>query len=318
VRLAFFGSAPFATPILERCLAGGQEVCALVTGPDRPQGRGRTIVASPLVDLARAAGARVLQPRRADDAGFLSELAALGPEALLVASFGRILPEQLLALPPRGAYNVHASLLPRHRGASPVQAAIRAGDETTGVCLQRMVLALDEGDVVLARSTPIGAAETAGELLGRLALLGAEVALDALELIEDGRASFTPQDEALATYAPKLAKADGLIDWSLSAVEIDRHVRAVTPWPGARTSLPDGRALGIARARALDEVRLTDPERLACRGSVLRAGESLVVRAGEGALEVSEVTPAGKRTMAAADWLRGARLAGDAALGGAE
>ncbi|MDP6408105.1 MAG: methionyl-tRNA formyltransferase [Planctomycetota bacterium] len=320
MRLAFFGSPPFATPILERCLEGAHEVCGLVTGPDRPRGRGRAVEESPLAALARERGLALLQPQSARDEDFAAALTTLAPEALLVVSYGQILPRTLLALAPLGALNVHASLLPRHRGASPVQAALRAGDEHTGVCVQRMVFALDEGDVVLARSTPIGAEETAGELLTRLSAIGADLAAEALDLIAGGRAVFTPQEEALATYAPKLTKADGVIDWSLAAVELDRHVRSVTPWPGARTRLPDGRPLGLARPRPVTREQLSAAERaLAAEsppGTLLRCTGSLIVHTGEGALEVRELTPAGKRTMPAEAWLRGARLAAGALLGG--
>ena len=241
MRVAFLGSPPFATPVLRKLLDSRHEVVALVTRPDRPGGRGLAVRVSPLVELARERGIRVLQPETTKDPAFVAELRELAPDVLLVASYGEILRRDVLDLAPKGALNVHASLLPRHRGASPIQAAILAGDPETGVSVQRMVLALDEGDVLHEVSTPIGAHENAGELLERLSGLGGEAAVQSLDLLERGRAEFRPQDPARATYARRIKKEEGRIDWSKSAIELDRHVRAMTPWPGARTAGPHGR-----------------------------------------------------------------------------
>jgi methionyl-tRNA formyltransferase len=212
----------------------------------------------------------------------------------------------VLELAPHGALNVHASLLPRHRGASPIQAAILAGDLETGVSIQRMVLALDEGDVLLERSTPIGSDESAGELLVRLAELGGEAACDALDRLAAGRATFTPQDPARATWARKIDKHDGDVDWTRDAASIERHVRAMTPWPGARALLDDGRGgtkdVVLLRVTRADTCSATP-------GAVLEAERRLVVATGDGALEVLELKPAGTPAMDGASFLRGARLA---------
>lgn len=307
MRLVFLGSPPFAVPVLARVLgAGRHEVLALVTRPDKPQGRGRKVEASPLVALARERGIPVLQPATTKDPGFVADLRALAPDVLLVASYGEILRADVLEVARHGALNVHGSLLPRWRGAAPVQAAILAGDAETGVCVQKMVLALDEGDVLeqATRRTAIGPRETAGELFDRLAELGGEAAVAALDALEHGSPRFVAQDARLATYARKIQKEHGWIDWTRDADEVERFVRAMTPWPGARTLLADGRELVVleARAAASGEAPL-EP------GRVLADGDALLVAAGRGWIEVRALKPAGKPAMSAGAWLRGARLA---------
>ena len=230
----------------------------------------------------------------------IGELRRLEPDVLAVASYGVILRPELLELAPHGCLNVHASLLPRHRGASPIQAAILAGDAETGVTIQRIVQELDAGDVLLARRHPIGPKTTAGELLGALAELGGEALVEALDLIEAGRAEPAPQDGAAATFARKLKKRHGRIDWSRPALELERRVRAFSPWPGATFLDAKGRPVTLAVAK-LAEGR-------GAPGTVLAAGERFVVAACEGALELVRVGPAGKREMTGAEYLRGARL----------
>jgi methionyl-tRNA formyltransferase len=314
VRVVFLGSPPFATPILARLLASPRHrVVGLVTKPDKPRGRGMRVEPSPLVALARERGVALLQPERARGDTFLAALRALEPDALLVASYGEILRQDVLDLPPRGCFNVHASLLPRHRGASPIQAALLAGDAETGVCVQRMVLALDEGDVVAEARAPIGPRETAGELLARLSDMGAEVALRALDALEDGTAVRAPQDPARATYARRIRKEDGALDWSRDALALDRHVRAMTPWPGARTTAPDGHELVL-----LDVEPRADVPHSAPPGTLLDARGELLVACGRGALLVRALKPAGKGRMDGAAWLRGARLAPGTRLGSAD
>ncbi len=310
LRVVFLGSPPFATPVFASLVASARHsTVALVTKPDKPRGRGMHVQASPLVELARAHAIPILQPERARGPEFLDALRALAPDVLLVASYGEILRQDVLDVAPRGAFNVHASLLPRHRGASPIQAAILAGDEETGVAVQRMVLALDEGDVVHAERTRIGPHENAGELLLRLADLGALAALRALDAIEDGTARLTPQDPALATYAKRIRKEEGAVDWTLDALAIDRHVRARTPWPGARTSVPGGTELTLIDARPLDREHRELP------GTVLETRGALVVACGRGALEIRALKPAGKGRMEALAWLQGARIEPGARFG---
>jgi methionyl-tRNA formyltransferase len=311
MRVVFLGSPPFALPILERLLASRHALLALVTQPDRPKGRGMKVVASPLCELARARGLKILQPEDTRDPGFASQLRSLKADVLLVASYGEILRQELLSLCPRGALNVHASLLPRHRGASPIQAAILAGDAETGVSVQRMVLRLDAGDVLLEERTPIGPGETAGELSARLAELGAQAALRALDLLESGQARFVPQDESRATQARKIHKQQGRIDWARAAIDVERLVRALNPWPLARASDGRGGEFAVLRARAVEAAGA------AAAGTLLAAGAGVRVACGTGALELLRVKPAGKSEMDAAAWLRGARLEPGALLGGA-
>lgn len=273
-----------------------------MTIPDKPKGRGREVEPSELVSAARAVGVDVLQPASPHDETFLAQLRALEPDILLVASYGVILKPSLLELAPRGALNVHGSLLPRWRGASPIQAALLAGDSNTGVSIQRIVLALDEGDVLLAVERAIGARETSGELFGALAVIGGEALVEALDALDAGTATFTPQDPTRATYARKLKKEHGRIDWLQNAVEIERRVRAMNPWPLARFT--DSKAREISVLEALVVVR----EVGAAPGVVLEAGSRLVVACGRDALELTTVLPAGKRPMSGAEFARGARL----------
>ena len=245
----------------------------------------------------------------------------LEPDLMLVVSYGELLDQAFLDIAP--AYNVHGSLLPRHRGASPVQAAILGGDEETGVSIQRIVLALDAGDVIHEKRTAIGPDETAGELFERLAELGAEAALEALELLEAGGVEHAPQDPELVTHCKKIKKEAGRIDWARPALELLRLVRAMAPWPSGQTSLPEslgGKGLKVHRARACD-VDASGAEG-ARPGTVLEAGPRLVVACGEGAapgaIELVEVQLEGKRAMAAGDLLRGLRLEVGSVLGGAK
>jgi methionyl-tRNA formyltransferase len=327
------GSPPFAVPVLSALFASRHEIAAVATRPDRPRGRGRSVERSPLVELARARDIRVLQPGSARDPAFVTELCALAPDVVLVASYGEILKRDVLELAPHGALNVHASLLPRHRGASPIQAAILSGDTETGVTIQRMVLKLDEGDVLLALSTPIGEHENAGDLLERLAHLGGEAAVRALDAIAAGSARFTPQDPSRATYAKKIEKHDGVVDWTKDAASIVRLVRAMTPWPGAHTQDASGRELVLldVRATSANERAAVSPDRAneasatlaaTANGDAAMSPGTLVVvdgapfvAAGRGLVEIRALKPAGKARIDGAAWLRGARLQAGARLG---
>lgn len=321
VRVVFMGSPPFAVSVLEALLQSPRHtVAAVVTRPDRPRGRGRKVEENELVTLSRARGVPVLQPERARTPEFVAQLRALAPDVAVVASFGEILTQDVLDVPRQGCLNVHASLLPRHRGASPIQAAILAGDRETGVSIQRMVLALDEGDVLVEERTEIGAHETAGELFDRLAVAGGALTVHALDAIESGTVRFTPQDPARATYARKIKKEHGLVDWSRPAEEIDRLVRAFTPWPGARTTAPNGTELTLLDVRPIADgalgVAASDSTR-ATPGTITSVRPRLVVACGTGALDILALKPAGKGRMDARAWLNGAHVDVGAALGGA-
>jgi methionyl-tRNA formyltransferase len=329
VRVAFLGSPPFATPILARLFASAFRPVVVVTQPDRPRGRGRQIEPGAVAALALSERIPLLQPESTRAAEFVAALRGHAPDVLLVAAYGEILREDVLALAPRGPFNVHASLLPRWRGASPIQQAILQGDARTGVTIQRMVRALDAGDIVLQRELEIGTDESAGELAVRLAALGADAAVEALERIESGRATYTPQDPDRISVCRKLDKQAGHVDWTRPATEIARLVRAMHPWPAARTALLAGgnttaantagahaaepEVLSILRARVEHEQASAErpgpePSRPEQPGTILRADTRLCVACGVGTLELLEVQSAGRKPLDAAAWLRGAHL----------
>jgi methionyl-tRNA formyltransferase len=312
VRTVYLASPPFGTPVLARLIERGAAPGLVVTTPDRREGRGRKLAPSPLAELAARERIPVLRAESVREDAARAALAGFAPDVVLVASWGELLRGDFLALPRLAVLNVHPSLLPRHRGATPVQAALSAGDPTTGVSIQRVVLALDAGDVLVQHATPIGPEETAGELTQRLALLGGDAAAEALGLLAAGRAVFRPQDPALVTVCRKLTKESGRIDWTRPADELARLVRAMNPWPGAATALPGGGALRVLRARALAAEPDVPP---GPPGSVREAGKRLRVACGQGELELVELQQAGKRALAAAEFLRGTPLAVGARLG---
>jgi len=308
VRLIFLGSPPFATPVLAALLRSPFRPLAVVTQPARAQGRGKKVAESAVAELARAAGVELLEPETVRDPAVLEKLRALAPDVFLVVSYGEILRAEFLAIPRLVSLNVHPSLLPRHRGATPVPAAILAGDAVTGVAIQKVAKELDAGDLLLVRETPIRDGETSGELLGRLSEWSGELVLEALALVESGEARYTPQEHARATYCKKLTKEHGRLDWTKPAVELERLVRAMNPWPGAATKLPNGTDLFVWRASVADGPA-------AAPGTILEASKRLLVSTGERALELTEVQLPGKRPLPAADFLRGARLEAGATLG---
>ncbi len=253
---------------------------------------------------ADEAGIPVIQPAQPKSDEFTEALRALGADVVVVASYGEILRTPVLELCQHGALNVHGSILPRWRGASPIQRAIAAGDAITGVSIQRMVLALDAGDVILSKEIPIGPDDTAADLFGRLAELGADAIVEALDAIDAGSATYTPQDPELVTLAPKLSKDDGRIDFDLPADVIARHVRAMTTWPGARCTLADGRDLVVLAAAPVEGADAGG----AAPGTRLDLGSQLAFAAGDNTVvEFTRVKPAGKGAMEGSAYLRGLR-----------
>lgn len=306
MRVLFLGSPPFATPILGALIESPWRPVLVVTPQDKPRGRGRRVEPSPVIQLAEAAGIPLLHPHAplgARDAAFKASVRAAEPDVIVVASFGELLDAEFLEI--ALTLNVHGSLLPRHRGASPVQAALLAGDAETGVSIQRVVLALDAGDVLHQRTLPIRVDATAGELFDELSNLGAVTLGEALEKVANATATYTPQDPAQVTHCRKLKKEAGLIDWNAPAPQLERLVRAMHPWPSAQTTLPDGRPLKVHRV-AFAEVALNGRE--VAPGTVLEAGPQLIVATGAGALELQAIQVAGKRAMPAGDFLRGTEL----------
>jgi methionyl-tRNA formyltransferase len=291
-RVVFMGTPTFAVPTLE-ALIDAHQVVGVVTQPDRPAGRGRRMKPSPIKRVALERGLPLFQPCSLRTSEALGRLAAWEPQVIVVAAFGQILRPDVLQLPSNGCLNVHASLLPRWRGAAPVPAAILAGDQVTGVTIMQMDEGLDTGPILSQREEPIRPDDTWGTLEKRLARVGAELLIETLPAYLVGDLESRPQPEEGVTYAPQLCKGDGRLDWSLSAVHVDRQVRAFTPWPGAFT-MWRGRRLKVLQSAPLPDWRGDAPP-----GTViaLADGGGVAVATGEGALCLEEVQLAGKRRM---------------------
>jgi methionyl-tRNA formyltransferase len=299
--IVFFGTPEFAAAHLEGLLAAGLPVETVVTREDKPRGRGRAPAPSAVKALAARRGLEVLAPRRARDTAFVEAMRARRADLFAVVAYGSILPRELLALPRLGSVNLHASILPRWRGAAPVQRAIAAGDAVTGVTTMFMDEGVDTGDIILAEETPIGATENAGELLARLAPMGSDLLVRTVRLVLEGRAPRRPQDGALATLAPPLRKEEGWIAWREPAERIARLVRAVTPWPGARTRFR-GETATLLAATPLPGAG--EPGRVA---AITREG--IAIGTGEGLLRIDTIQMPSRRAVTGAEFARGARLA---------
>lgn len=305
MRLVFAGTPEFAVPTLRALIQGGAEVVAVYTQPDRPAGRGRKLTASPVKETALAHGLPVHQPETLRGPEAAAELRALDPDLMLVVAYGLLLPRAILEAPRRGCINVHASLLPRWRGAAPIQRAILAGDAETGVTIMGMEAGLDTGPMYLTRRIPVDPRETGGTLHDKLAALGAEALMAALPGILDGSLAPAAQDDALATYAKKLSKKEALVDWGRRAVEIDRMIRAFDPWPIAETRL-GGTTLRLWASELPGIPAAAEP------GRVLATGKAGIdVATGDGVLRLTRLQPPGKRPMSAADLLNARRLDGE-------
>jgi len=301
MKLIFMGTPALAVPCLD-VLRDEHEIILAVTQPDKPAGRGHQLMASPVKQRALECGIAVSQPERARNDDFVEELRALAPDAIAVVAYGQILPRAILELAPRGCVNLHFSLLPRWRGAAPVQRAILNGDTTTGVTTQWMAEKLDAGDVISQREVEIAPDETSGELLERLTPIGAAVLRETMQLLDKGEAPRTPQDESGVTIGPTIKKEEGHIDWNDDASSIVNRVRAMNPWPTAWCDFHD-QPLKIWRAMA-EEIRNSGAP-----GKVLAlTSEGISVATGSGAVLMTETQAPGKPRMKAADWARGARL----------
>jgi len=300
VKTAYLGTSDFAATVLRRLAASPHRPGLVVTPPDRRQGRGRKVSPPPTALAARELGLELLQAENVNDEGALARLRAAEPEAVVVCAFGQLIREPLLSEYPM--LNVHPSLLPRWRGAAPIERAIMAGDEATGVCIMRLTAGLDSGPVALVEETPIEPDEDFGALEARLAELGGDLLVRALDLQAEGRLEFTEQDEAGVTYAEKIDSAERQLDPERPAAELAAKVRALTPHVGAFLELPGGDRLGVRRARAV--AGDLDPGRLAESDGALLLGSS------EGALHLEVVQPAGGKPMPADAYLRGHPLPG--------
>lgn len=305
MRTVFFGTPELAVPSLA-AVAERHEVAAVVCQPDRPQGRGRKLVAPPVKVWAEARGIPVAQPEKLNDGRFEAWLREQAPDVCPLAAYGRILKQPILDVPPHGFINMHPSLLPRHRGPSPIQTALLEGDRVTGVTIMRLDAGMDTGDILLQVEVPIADDDTGATLTEKLAHEGAELLVRALDLIEKGKAVYRPQDHAQATYSRMFEKADGRIDWSAPADRIRNLVRAALPWPGAQARLGNDVVL-IHRVEPADGPAGEPP------GTITRVEKDrVVVATGEGSLAILTIQPPGKRPMAMGDYLRGHALkAGD-------
>ena len=299
IRLVFMGTPDFAVPTLQT-LIETQQVVGVVTQPDRPAGRGRQPTPPPVKVAAEAAGIPVYQPKSLRSEEAAAPLRDWQPDMIVVAAFGQILKPHVLDLPPLGCINVHASLLPRWRGAAPIQYALLAGDATTGVSLMRMDVGLDTGPVYVKEAVEIVGEETAVSLHDKLAQLGADMTGKYLVQIADGTLTATPQNDAESTYAPMIKKEDGRLDWTQTSEELDRRIRAMTPWPGAFTQW-QGQMLKVRKADVVGDGRLPSGN----PGEVVDWNGTAVVLTQNGGLALQEIQLAGKRAMAVVDFLRG-------------
>jgi len=303
VRVIFFGTPRFAVPTLERLLASSHTVAGVVTQPDRPRGRGQLYSASPVKAVALRHDVPVFQPTQLKDAQWQAEIRALGADIGVVVAYGRILPQTLLDIPPMGLINVHASLLPRWRGAAPIHRAVIAGDAVTGVTIMRVMLALDAGPMLSTIETVIDAADTSETLELRLADAGAALLIETLDRMASEPVTETPQDESRVTYAERLQRAESAINWTRRADEIDRQVRGLQPWPLAVARIAD-RAVAL-----LHSAVVSADDTPASPGTIVRAtGDQLHVACGSGVLALTQVKPEGRRPMPARAFLNGAGL----------
>lgn len=301
LRLVFMGTPEFAVPSLQVLLDGQDVVVGVVTQPDQPSGRGMILHAPPVKKLAEAYQVPVFQPAKLRTPEALEPFRAWQPDLIVVAAYGRMLPNSVLTLPPLGCINVHASLLPKYRGAAPIQWAIAEGEEETGVTIMRISERMDTGDILLQKAIPIEADDTGGSLHDKLSTLGAEALRETLQLLKQGQLLARPQNEADATYTPIIKKEDGRIDWRLSAITIERRIRAFNPWPSAYTTF-GGKLLKVFKAHLEAQPLRTHVN----PGTVTEVSPvHLLVATGDGQLSLLEVQLEGKRRMPIEEFLRG-------------
>ncbi len=312
MKIIFMGTPDFAVAALDALCRDGREVILAVTQPDRQKGRGRKVIQTPVKVCAEKWGVPVFQPARIREAGAIEQIRSLEPDLIVVAAFGQILPQELLDIPRLGCINIHASLLPRLRGAAPIQWSVINGDSESGITLMQMDAGLDTGDILFQESVPIGPQETGESLYDRLAQLGGEMIVKYLPAIEAGDIHPVPQQDSLSTYAPMLKKEMGEIDWTMPAGQIEQRMRGMLPWPGAYTTL-GGHILKIWRARVQTDAQVpagTSP------GTVLYTDKKTIcVAAGQGALELLEVQAEGKKRMETDAFLRGTKVSAGDVLG---
>jgi methionyl-tRNA formyltransferase len=300
LRIVFFGTPQFAVPTLDGLLQSRHEVVAAVTQPDRPSGRGHGTTAGPVKRLAIEAGLQVLQPERLRDEAFLTALSSFGADLGVVAAYGKILSEVVLNTPRRGMVNVHASLLPKYRGAAPVHRAVIAGERETGITIMRVVKALDAGPMLATVRRSIGPDETSEQLERDLAQIGADLLVRTLDELASGRAHEAAQDDSAATYAHRLTKQDGIVEWSATAVNIHNLIRGLYPWPHAYSFLAGRRYILLASS-----VVSAESHGLAPGSVVTAAGDQLTIATGGGTLAITDIQAEGRRPMRVREFLAG-------------
>ena len=307
MNIIFMGTPEFAVPTLQKLIASGYAVQAVVTQPDRAKGRGQHVAAPPVKTLAEQHGIPILQPKRVREEGVIQQIRDLTPDVIVVVAYGQILPESLLKIPRLGCINVHASLLPKYRGAAPMNWAIVRGETETGVTTMFMDKGMDTGDMLLARTIPIEPRETTATLHDKLAILGADLLIETLRQAEAGTLVRIPQDHAAATYAPLMKKEDGLIDWNESAFAIDCKVRGFFPWPGAYTTI-HGKCVKVLQV-AIDADTPGDFSEQQ-PGAVVQIDQERgpLIKTGAGVLRMIEIQPENKKAMRCSDFCRGYRL----------
>ncbi len=299
MRIVYMGTPQFAVSPLRALVAAGYEIAGVITRIDKPAGRGQNLTAPPIKSAAEKMGLPVYQPKRIREASFIEQLRSIGPEVVIVAAYGQILPQEILTLPKLGCINIHASLLPAYRGAAPINWAIIRGEDETGITIMQMDEGMDTGAVLMQERIVIDPTDTAGSLTERLSTMGAKLITTALPLIVDGKLLPLPQDSARATLAPLLKKEDGIIDWEIPAVDIYNRIRGLSPWPGAYTFL-DGKKIKIIATEVVSSTG--EPGRLYERDrQILETGT------GKGLLRIVRIQPEGKRPMTAGDFMRGHR-----------
>lgn len=300
MRIVFMGTPDFAVPSLEALLRRGHEIAAVYTQPDKPKGRGHKLLPPPVKVLALEHNIPVCQPTTLRNAEAVETLRAFEPELIVVAAYGKILPPDVLTIPPRGCINVHGSLLPQYRGAAPIQWAVLNGDKISGVTIQRMAEGVDTGDILAKVQTEIGEDETSGELFDRLMMLGAELLIDTIDKLDT--LTPEPQDEALATHAPMLQKEMGAVDWAKPASEVHNLVRGLNPWPAAYLTL-DGKRMKLWRTKIVKVNGLP--------GVLTVLDGEMTVYCGSDAVQLLEIQPENGKRMRGSDYLRGHPLTGD-------
>ncbi len=312
MKIVFMGTPEFSVPILEALVRGGHQVIAVVTQPDKPKGRGKAVQVTPVKEKALKLGIPVYQPVKARDEAFIREMEELAPDVAVVVAFGQILPQRLLDIPRFGCINIHASLLPKYRGAAPIQWAVINGETETGITTMQMDAGVDTGDMLEQVRIPVAPDETGGSLHDKLSAEGGPLILSTLEKLEEGTLKAVPQPEEQATHVGMLKKSFGNIDWSQDAARIERLVRGLNPWPSAYTAL-HGKTLKIWQAAVLKD----EPE--GAFGQVIEAqGDRLLVKTGKGALQILSLQLEGKKRMDTEAFLRGNRIEAGTLLGSVE